>query len=214
MMKPLILTKTYTLPQVDLSEVWRYAGVKTPDAALSSLLEECLLEAESCLAPKVCYGEFPLTYEGDNLCFGFATVSSGDLKQALKGCKSVILFGATIGIGIDRLIAKHGSLSPTKALLFQALGAERIEALCDCFCKDFAAARRFSPGYGDLPLSFQKDLFRVLDCSRKIGLTLNDSLLMSPSKSVTAIAGVTDEMCGESPCDRCKKKDCSFRRDL
>ena len=40
---------------------------------------------------------------------------------------------------------------------------------------------RFSPGYGDLPLTVQKDFFRVLDCTRKIGLSLNDSLLMSPS---------------------------------
>ncbi len=213
-MKPLILTKTYTLPPVNLSEVWRYAGVKMPDDTISALLSECLLEAESQLTPKVCYGEFPLTHEDDNLCFGFATVSSADLKRALKGCKSVILFGATIGIGIDRLIARYGSLSPTKALLFQALGAERIEALCDCFCEDFAITCRFSPGYGDLPLSFQKDLFRALDCPRKIGLTLNDSLLMSPSKSVTAIAGMTDEVCAASPCDRCKKKDCSFRRNL
>jgi hypothetical protein len=213
-MKPLILTKTYSLPPVNLSEVWRYAGVKTPDDTLSALLSECLLEAESCLVPKVCYGEFPLAYEGDSLCFGFATVSSKDLKQALEGCNRVILFGATIGIGMDRLIAKYGSLSPTKALLFQALGAERIEALCDCFCKEFSVTRRFSPGYGDLPLSFQKDLFRVLDCARKIGLTLNDSLLMSPTKSVTAIAGKTDTTWEGSPCDRCTKKDCSFRRNL
>ena len=213
-MEPLLVTKTYALPPVNLSEVWRYAGVTTPDDALSALLEECLLEAEPQLAPKVCYGEFPFSCEGDNLCFGFATVASADLKQALQGCQKVILFGATIGIGMDQLIAKYGSLSPTKALLFQALGAERIEALCDCFCKEFALSRRFSPGYGDLPLSFQKDLFRVLDCSRKIGLTLNDSLLMSPSKSVTAIAGTTDEGCVTSPCDRCNKKDCSFRRNL
>lgn len=52
---------------------------------------------------------------------------------------------------------------------------------------------RFSAGYGDLPLEVQKDIFRVLDCPRKIGLTLNDSLLMSPTKSVTAIVGIEDE---------------------
>ena len=83
--------------------------------------------------------------------------------------------------------------------MFQALGAERIESLCDTFCNDMnnelgvRLKPRFSAGYGDLPLEVQKDIFRVLDCPRKIGLTLNDSLLMSPTKSVTAIVGIEDE---------------------
>ena len=49
---------------------------------------------------------------------------------------------------------------------------------------------RFSPGYGDLPLDVQKNIFPLLDCERKIGLTLNESLIMSPSKSVTAFVGM------------------------
>ena len=94
---------------------------------------------------------------------------------------------------------KYSKISPSKALMFQALGAERIESLCDTFCNDMnnelgvRLKPRFSAGYGDLPLEVQKDIFRVLDCPRKIGLTLNDSLLMSPTKSVTAIVGIEDE---------------------
>ena len=49
---------------------------------------------------------------------------------------------------------------------------------------------RFSPGYGDLPIEIQKDIFRALDCPRRIGLTLNENLLMSPTKSVSAIIGI------------------------
>ena len=48
---------------------------------------------------------------------------------------------------------------------------------------------RFSPGYGDLSLEVQKEIFSLLDCPRKIGVSLGDSLLMTPSKSVTAIIG-------------------------
>ena len=81
----------------------------------------------------------------------------------------------------------------------QAIGAERIEALCDSLCEELKSSLktegktskpRFSPGYGDLPLSFQKDVFRVLEPEKRIGLTLNASLLMSPTKSVTAIIGI------------------------
>jgi len=50
---------------------------------------------------------------------------------------------------------------------------------------------RFSPGYRDLPLTLQREIFTLLEPSRRIGLSLNASLLMSPSKSVTAIVGIT-----------------------
>ena len=107
--------------------------------------------------------------------------------------------------------------------MLQAIGAERIEALCDVFCEkirlDAESAGlfprpRFSPGYGDFPLELQKDIFRVLDCSRKIGLTLNESLLMSPSKSVTAVIGLGPCAGTDHPirCGACGKTDCIYRR--
>ena len=100
-------------------------------------------------------------------------------------------------MGLDRLIARYSSLSPVRALCLQAIGAERIESLCDTFQTELCYATfhgrihaRFSPGYGDLPLDFQREIFRTLDCPRRIGLSLSESLLMSPSKSVTALIGI------------------------
>ena len=106
--------------------------------------------------------------------------------------------GATVGIELDRLIIKYSHLSPTKALLLQALGAERIEALCDTFCTDMqntlkiALKPRFSAGYGDLLLDTQTHIFGLLSLPKHIGLTLNDSLIMSPTKSVTAFIGIQE----------------------
>ena len=51
---------------------------------------------------------------------------------------------------------------------------------------------RYSPGYGDLPLELQREIIRVLDCGRTIGITLTESLLMQPSKSVTAVIGMKE----------------------
>ena len=109
------------------------------------------------------------------------------------------MFAATVGVGIDRLITRYSIVSPARSLMLQAIGTERAEALCDLFCREIAEEKaregsvtcpRFSPGYGDLPLELQKDIFAVLDCPRYIGVSLGESLLMSPSKSVTAIVGV------------------------
>ena len=79
--------------------------------------------------------------------------------------------------------------------MFQAIGSERVESLCDELCRELegewgTVRPRFSPGYGDLPLSLQKEIFALLDCGRSIGVALGENLLMSPSKSVTAIVGV------------------------
>ena len=87
----------------------------------------------------------------------------------------------------------------TRAIMLGALGAERIEALCELFCEELKKEKallgqgtrtRFSPGYSDLSLEIQKQIFELLDCPRRIGLYLRDSMLMSPTKSVTAIVGV------------------------
>ena len=117
---------------------------------------------------------------------------------------------------LDRLIAKYSHLSPSRAVMLQAFGAERIEALCEAVCADGGAVTaRFSPGYGDLPLNLQGDLFQILDCPRKIGLTLNQSLLMSPSKSVTALMGIGPLSCAyghTSGCAACSQESCIYRR--
>ena len=75
--------------------------------------------------------------------------------------------------------------------------------------------RSFSPGYGDLPLDTQKELVQVLDMHRKIGVSLTDSCLMVPSKSVTAILGISDTKRDkrENKCDFCNNRQkCIFRK--
>lgn len=191
-----VLTKKYDEIPFSKNEILRYAGSKTVTPETETLLTECVEEAKNAFSLKVCYCTLPVTIKNDTCDFSLFEVTSNSLSKNLKDAKSVVIFGATIGVEIDRLISKYGILSPSKALFFQAIGAERIEALCDKFCEDIAkeqnalVGKRFSAGYGDLDLSVQKDIFRILDCYKNIGLSLNDSLLMSPSKSVTAFLGI------------------------
>ena len=108
-----------------------------------------------------------------------------------------MIFAATVGFEIDRLIMKYTRLSPSHALMLSALGAERIEALCVAFCEDIKKRHgvcrpRFSAGYGDLSIEVQREIFNLLTPQAKIGLTLTDSMLMSPTKSVTAFIGIED----------------------
>ncbi len=180
-------------------EALRYAGCREADAAALTLLYDCYEELRSSLTYGVCYTELPVTVRGETCDFGVFSLHSADLAAYFAGCDRTVLFAATVGVAPDRLIARYAHTAPSKALMMQALGAERIEALCDRFCED-AAARygevapsRFSPGYGDLPLSAQREVFRVLNGVSKLGICLNDSLLMSPTKSVTAFLGIKEK---------------------
>lgn len=217
-----IYVKTYDEPLYNVKEVMRYAGVAKPDDATLALYKNMADELKGKLSYRVCFGEFPVKNKGDSLDLSFAEAKSNDLKNNLKSCKSIILFAATIGIYLDRMILKYSKVSPSKALMLQAIGAERIESLCNAFNSDIAGKYtakgkytmpRFSPGYGDLDISFQTEIFKALDCPRKIGLSLNQSLIMSPSKSVTAVIGISNRCPAPSAkrCGACKKYDCNFR---
>ena len=131
--------------------------------------------------------------------FGFTEIKSRSLCKHLQNCDSAVVFCATAGVELDRLIAKYSRISPAKAVMLGALGAERIEALCDSLELNLKRSQeeqgrevcpRFSPGYGDLSLDVQRHLLTVLNASKNIGVSLNESLSMSPSKSVTAIIGL------------------------
>ena len=189
-----VFTKRFSLPAIDKKEALRYAGIRNPLALTEELnkkFDEAVSLLDGKISARVCYCE--LDVESSDFC------GSLDIKKNLRSSKRVIFFAATVGFDIDRLIAKYEVLSPATALLIDGIGSERIEALCDEFCEEmkekkrkdgFSLRPRFSAGYGDLPIEFQKTMFSLLDPPSHIGVTLNDSCLMTPRKSVTAIIGV------------------------
>ena len=195
-MKSIVYKKTYNAPIIDRKEVLRYAGVKESNQETEALLDGCIAEARDILTYNACYRHFPISIDGDNIDLGFAETVSHSLALCLGGCDEIVIFCATVGTELDRLIKRRSLSSPAAAVMLEALGSERVEALCDELCADIASQTsaklrpRFSPGYGDLSLELQRDIFSALDCPGKIGVTLGEKLFMTPSKSVTAIVGI------------------------
>ena len=194
-----IFIKVFQLPDFSDSEILRYAGARGCKEKYSELLSVAKSELNSCVQNTVLYRFCNIAVSGTECDFGFAKICSSALAKCLEGAERVIFMCTTAGIGIDRLILKYERLSSAVAHIISSAGSERVEALCDTFCDTVAAelsvggyelTPRFSPGYGDLPLEFQKEMFAYLSPEKHIGLTLNDSLLMSPSKSVSAIIGI------------------------
>lgn len=111
---------------------------------------------------------------------------SENLKRFLGDCEECYLFAATLGHEVDLLIRRYSIMSPADLLILQASAATMIEQYID----ELFPCPRYSPGYGDLPLSVQPKFLEMVDAGKTLGITLTDAYLMIPSKSVTAIIGV------------------------
>ena len=200
----------------NFKEVARYLGYRRatpPDAEVSALIEKAAREMQAVMKSQAVFEIFdldcPVKPDNDKentvvdsvettVSFADVTLHSRDLTRNLAGCKRVALLAATIGPQVDALIRRHSSLDPVYASILQATSAMFIEELVDLVndeIKKIAAAEglktkpRYSPGFGDVTLEVQKDFFRLLPCTR-IGLTLMDTLIMAPEKSVTAFVGI------------------------
>ena len=194
-----VLLREIPAPPIDRQEILRYMGCRESSTQISSLIERSLSLCRDSLSYKVCFAEYDISIDGTKCDLGFTAVESADLAKCLGGCDKILLFAATVSLSLDRLILKYGKSEPSVSVCLQAIGAERIEALCNAFSLEMkneyakigrSLRPRFSAGYGDLPLELQREIFNALGCERRIGLTLNNSLIMSPSKSVTAIIGI------------------------
>ena len=193
----------------DYSEVARYLGyqkISVPDEQVSALIKEGSAELGQVIKPQAVYESFPVTVEYDEaagtgkVCFSDVTIPSKDLARNLRNCNTVYIFASTLGAATDTLIRRTQVTNAVKAAVLQAAGAMYIEKFVDLLNQKIGeeaqiagkkARPRFSPGFGDVSLAVQKEFFRLLPCT-KIGLSLMDTLIMSPEKSVTAFVGLTN----------------------
>lgn len=191
---------------INVDNVLRYMGMR-PQAAERPLLDE-IARAKRLFSSQVdgivCYEVYPVDRINDfEVVMGGFCFRSASLAKHLEGCNKVIMMAATLGPEADRLRMRASAGSPLLELINDALGTEGIESVCDLFCnikeqKYGELTPRYSPGYGDLSLEYQKDILDILDANRRIGVSLLDSLLMTPTKSVTAFVGVRHKLYKES----------------
>ncbi len=224
----MVMIETAKIGEIELgiAEVVRYLGYgkNKPDVQVLKKIEDCICEMKEKLSLRACYERLSLCFDDcGKLSFGNIKTDSKSLRKSLSGCDEVVVFAATIGVGADRIIQRYSVTSPSSAVVAQAVGTALVEKWCDVLCERIEGRERedgkflrprFSPGYGDFPIEMQRNIFGMLDCPKTIGVSLTDSLLMVPSKSVSAIVGVskTDNACHKQGCEVCAKTDCEFRR--
>ncbi len=213
--------------EVNRKEVERYLGYRgltTIDEKMQSVIEDCIREMEEAMTPRCIYKTFPIEWNGESCEFAGIRVELGNLTRNLKGCKEIVMLAVTIGPGADRLVKRSEIRDMLKAYTYQAVGAAAVEAWCDevnerikqeAADKELYARPRFSPGYGDFPLEVQKDFERILEMPKSIGVSLSESLLMTPTKSITAVIGLSDKAtdCHRAGCEECNMHEtCEYSR--
>lgn len=207
-------------------EAVRYLGYgkNAVDDKTLQEIQDSFRELEHLAEKKSIYRAFELSLKDENeLKIGNVEICSRNLQTNLKNCKQVVLFAATLGTEVDRLIRKAQVVDMSKAVVMQACAATLLEEYCDELQNEVAEQLqqqgkyirpRFSPGYGDFSILHQKDMLTMLEAPKKIGLTMTESYMLTPTKSVTAVIGISEVQtdCSSNTCDNCKKTDCKYKR--
>lgn len=185
---------TVTLPEIAF---YMRMGRSLPEGELAGRVLRLRDEALEAVSPRRVWRRFPIA-DGAISSGGVRLEISGTLARHIAGCDAAYLVCGTIGAGFDAFQRRVSVGSGVDALVAQAIGAALIEKLMDGTEAEIRAELaegeslrpRFSPGYGTFPLSAQRELFALLDAPRAVGVSLTDTLLMVPSKSVSAVIGV------------------------
>lgn len=177
-------------------------GKNEPDEVIRNLMDECEGPLMEACHPAFSYGVFDiLTCSEEKIVLSECTLTltGKDIGKLLRGCTKAVLFAATLGSGVDALLRKLQITNMPKALLTDAMAGAAIEQICNDFQEElqerFPAMQqtmRYSPGYGDLPLELQRELLATLEAGKRIGLSVTESNMLTPLKSVTAIIGLRD----------------------
>lgn len=200
-----------------------YGNCAVDDKTLQ-MIEASFKGLESIAEKKSIYRIFEVKGIGENtFSIGKMVIQSKNLQTNLKDCKEVVLFGATLGSEVDRQIRKLELIDMSKAVVWQACAATYLEEYCDEIQVQIEKKMnaegkyirpRFSPGYGDFSILHQKDLLTMLETPKQIGLAMTDGYMLTPTKSVTAVMGIskTKERCHKKGCEACDREDCTYRR--
>lgn len=210
---------------VNIAEALRYMGQRGAEISeeFRSIISECEKKLLKSISPKYTYRCFDIehTDAGAAVCNTTLVLSGKDIREHLCGCEKAVLMCATIGGGADELIRRLSLSDMSESFITDALASALIEQVCDHAEKeikekfpDMYMTWRFSPGYGDFPIYQQKDFLNVTDAHKRIGLYLSEGGMMIPSKSVTAVMGLSGkpispkkQSCsGCSMSDRCELK--------
>lgn len=215
------------LSEFSRTEVLQYLGWRGNDIPheVDRQIQACIEDTLRLVQPRYTYRCFDLVRQDGAIVLGGTQIAlpGRDIAALLQDCPRCLLLAATLGMPLEQAIRRAEIADMTRALILDCCGSSAIEAVCDRVEQTLSAQQgdavyltdRFSPGYGDMPIEFQAQMTSLLDTSRQIGLSLTDSYILTPRKSVTAVIGLADRPQTKRfrGCAYCSMFDnCTFRK--
>lgn len=188
---------------IDIKEVKRYLKSKGASGQ-DSLIEEICKELEAKITPRIIQGEFSIKKTKDGyLIGGTETAFKGKLiEKTLRDCDRIILFVITLTTISDNMLREYSAADMAKAVILNASMTAYIEAFADAYqfgLKDRLEksgkdiTRRISCGYGDFDIAYQSFIINLLKADKYLGVFCNESNMLTPIKSITALIGVKEK---------------------
>jgi hypothetical protein len=176
----------------------RLGAARSRDEALRQYAKQAL----SSLLPGGCMRLVPVKVTDFGAEISGHFIQSRKLSAYLAGCEMAIVMLSTLYGEVTETIREaflHNRAD--EAVLLDAAASEAADAGLDFLMQDArrmlrpfgktVLARRFSPGYADCSIEHQKTLLGILG-EETLGVTLTDSYMLQPEKSVLAIGGVVN----------------------
>lgn len=224
--------QTYNPPltKVDKEEVRRYAGLKSTESFPEQLLDIACAEALLFAKPRAVWNIYPYEAVSGTIAAPVPLRLVGkSVTGHLAGTGEAAVLAVTVGTDLEEEVSRLFAAGEyTAGLLLDAAGTAAVEQAADAanaYIADqaarrgLAARRRFSPGYGDWPITDQPAMVS-LSGGEHIALTVTPSCMLVPRKSVTAIIGLapavkrSPPLCEERGCAGCPQINCIARREL
>ena len=170
--------------------------LKMPAGESPSNIDKYIEEVRRAVDCKACAIEVEVAIDDGVVRLGDIEVKSENFAKNLSGCKAAYVMAVTLGAGVDMLLRRKSVISAAEHFICDAVASALAEKAADTAEEYFVCGEgcrpRFSPGYGDLPLDIQGDVLEMCGARKLLGISLTDTLLMVPTKSVTAIIGKCD----------------------
>jgi hypothetical protein len=218
------------LTVIDSDETRRYAGLGKKADFSPELLGEACTQAQLLSIPKGVWQIY--TYDQDMhaiMATDPLVLTTDSVIRHLYGAVEVAVMAVTIGLPLEQEVSNLFSHNKyALGLLLDAAGTTAVETACDAVCNiisqqawrsGLTAGRRFSPGYGGWPIEAQPEILD-LATGATIGLSVTDTKMLVPRKSVTAIVGLYPyhqtlslPHQQELPCDKCGQPSCHARKE-
>lgn len=213
--------------EINIEDLLKPLGYDDRESIQPAIMDQIVSETDECLQMMkgaMIYASAQIGRVDGDASVGGVKLEDETLLDALDGAEALAVGVCTVGAEIDKLIKEcFDSGDYLRGMIADVVGSRAVENIADkCathICTEarerkLSPTKHLSPGYGKWDVSGQRAVFSLIDPS-PIDVTLNESCMMTPQKSVSFALPLREgesQLNDKPACHECGFKNCAFRR--